>query len=604
MKLRISTVVLIGLLLAPAGTALARPRPVQKLTPAGQRLMRQYAEMLHNLQVRIVRALPAINARRRRDFMAAFRAQSARKPYINRNKAYIKAIAACRQSARPILTAINSFIAGKEHDAELIKASVLAGATPKGLAFFAQRSHADALLIDHLLADPALMRQMQKADGPRDGNYGLTMRIYTAIEQTGPLARSGIFQRLAMGTALNQRSHIKLRGDAAYNPVTRYLNYQKASMAGELNPAFPTFTTWDCRLITDDPFSNREITWFRQMLQNYEPDYIFSSHYLNIVHTEVGYCHPHWGIVPGSLAAQIIAGGGECGPRAWIGRLAERAFGIPTWGVRQRGHAALSHWTPQGWITRLGAGFEWNWWDHRRGPDFYLESQARRYPGQFMTVLRLRWIGAATGEAKPNGMIPGTGGFWYALADMQEQAIVASGRPPASPTAAELARRFGPTKAQIIEMRPVSQSSLETTINARGVIHVPAVACGLQFKSRPGVIFSKSFLGGMQLRYCHLRRGLPRPLLYRITAVRPGRYLLSGKIVTVKPTQHLMVQVNRGPKPVDMTVPWTDGMWQRTRPVGVTLRRGTNVIKLSPGAGFFAVSIKSFTLSPVGSRAK
>ena len=53
----------------------------------------------------------------------------------------------------------------------------------------------------------------------------------------------------------------------------------------------------------------------------------------------------------------IIMNGGVCGRRAFFGRFILRCFGIPTWGVTQKAHAALSHWTPKGWVVNLGAGF-------------------------------------------------------------------------------------------------------------------------------------------------------------------------------------------------------------------------------------------------------
>lgn len=80
----------------------------------------------------------------------------------------------------------------------------------------------------------------------------------------------------------------------------------------------------------------------------------------------------------------IIRNGGVCGRRAFFGRFLLRAFGIPTWGVTQHKHAALSHWTPKGWVVNLGAGFEHSWWDKdeapRSGSDFLLETQARAHP--------------------------------------------------------------------------------------------------------------------------------------------------------------------------------------------------------------------------------
>lgn len=60
---------------------------------------------------------------------------------------------------------------------------------------------------------------------------------------------------------------------------------------------------------------------------------------------------------------------------------------MPTWGVRQPGHAAISRWTPAGWITCLGGGYVVSHWTENRyaagkrydraGLDFEEESKAR-----------------------------------------------------------------------------------------------------------------------------------------------------------------------------------------------------------------------------------
>ena len=184
-----------------------------------------------------------------------------------------KAESHCLAVAGPILDMTSSYLSSDKLDAKLVKASVIAGATPRGLAAFAEKSKANEALIHKLLNDPALMKQMQVAGGARNGNYGLTMKIYTQIQNASSEADSGILQRLALGTALIQAPYHKAYGTdhTAFNPVKRFLAYQKAYKSGELDPAFPIFTTWECRFITNDPFSNAEIAWFRQMLRNYAP---------------------------------------------------------------------------------------------------------------------------------------------------------------------------------------------------------------------------------------------------------------------------------------------------------------------------------------------
>lgn len=586
---------------APAAMAGRKVIPPVALNRSGQMLLARYSFTLQKLRKRISRILPAMNSDAIKRFMAACRLEAACKPYLDSNESYAQAVRRCQRLALPVLTAADTVLSGDKLDALLIKASVIADATPRGLAAFGQQSRADAGLIHKLLSKPALMRQMQMADGARDGNYGRTMQIYTAIEHASPRAQRGILQRMALAIALFQKPSLAVMSvkPRQFHPVLRFLNYQKAYLNGELAPAFPTFSTWECRFIANDPFDNHEIDWFRQMLMNYEPEYIFSSHYLNIVHTDVGYCHPHWGIVPGSKAAQVVAGGGECGPRAWFGRLAERAFGIPTWGVRQRGHAALSHWTPRGWITRLGAGWRWNWWGRRRGREFYRETQARRYPRTYMKVLRAQWIAAALGEQKPDGMVPGTGGFWYALADSEQRKIVASGKPVrALATNAELAEKWGLTLMQKVESRPIAPSAMRIAVNADGVILIPAVACSRPVTHAIGIRITRSFLGGMQMHYFHVRKRKAAPLCYAVDVPHAGTYNVTAKVVTVKPPQHLLLLVNHAVNPIRIRVPWTDGMWQRTRAIEIYLSRGKNALRFIQAKGFFAVSIKDFSLTP------
>lgn len=614
-KLKIMGLLAAALIISPTGLALARhhgrhPATVA-LTPAGQKLEAQYATTLKRLRSRIEQALPSMDPGMTHPFMKAYRDLTAKRPYLSKNTLFTQAVAKCQQLAAPLLSMADDALSSDSLDAELVEASVIADATPRGLAAFAQRSQPNKQLIEQLLSDPVLMKQMQMADGARNGNDGLTMQIYTHILRASRLARKGVLQRLALATALSQKSLLTGQGPnrgVPYDPVKRYLAYQNAYLKGELDPYFPTFSTWQYRYVIDDPRSDAEIAWTRTALQNYLPTTVFDRAYLDVVHTDVGYSHEHLGIVPGNFISQLIAGGGECGARAWVGRISERAFGVPVWGVRQRGHAALSLWEPAGWGNALGAGFDWNWWGNRSGDDFALEAQARRYPQLFIKVLRAKWIAAALGETAPNGRVPGTGGFWYALANCQERAIVASGKPTlVIPTIKQLMVRYGPTLAQKVQMQPIPRSAREVSVDAHGVIHIPAAACSKPRKNVAGVTFSKSFAGGMQVHYYIFKRH-PAPLVYIFNAPHRGKYELSARVVALRPEAKVMgtdpksqltVHLNHGSKPAALTIPWTDGLWQLTRPVTITLKRGTNVLTFSPGDNFHAVSIKEFNLTPV-----
>ncbi len=589
-------------------------RPPVALNASGKELMAQYSAILEKLRRDISHALPSVDPGLKHPFMQAYRAERKFvKPPFLRSHAYGRALSRCQSVAAPILSIVDPVLSSSHLDNQLVEASVIADATPRGLAAFAQKSRTNEDLIRSMLADHALMKEMQMADGARNGNYGLTMQIYTAIQHASPLAKKGILKRLSLAIALIQQPSMTGWDDHRFDAVARYMNFQHAYLAKELDPVFPTLSVWDCRFVVNDPFSNREISWFRKMMMNYAPAYVLSGHYIDIVHTDVGYIRsPRWGTFPGSMAEQIVAGGGECGPRAWYGRLAERAFGIPAWGVKQRGHAALTRWTRDGWVTRFCAGWDWIWWKGTSGINFYLESQARRYPAEFMKVLRAGWIGSVLGEQKPRLNRLGTGGFWFAVANSQERAAILSGKPtPVTPTNARLAELYGPTLSQKLQRAYISPSATRVSVNHSGVIIIPAVAFEKAPKRRGkkvgSIIPSKSFSGGMQLYY---QIGQPaankhQPIKYMVNAPAAGRYELVAEVDSVKPPENMVVAVNHGKVGVNMIVPWTAGSWHETQPVEVTLARGRNTLTFDKGkcgaysAKFiYALSIKRFVLTP------
>ena len=603
----VSLAVAASLALSTSAMARRHPEPQVVLTATGKKLMAHYQAILGHIRHEISRAVPHVDPGMVHPFMMQYRAIGTKRPYITSNHAFVKAISECQQTAAPILSMVNPFLSSDRYDQQLAEASVIADATPRGLAAFAQKSKSNEELINSLLANKALMKQMQDAGGPLNGNYGLAMKIYNTIERTSPESHHGVLQRMAVAMALVQKP---ARAKTSFNPVRRYFNLQRAYLKGELNPAFPTFTTWQLKFVVNDSYSNKDISWFRHMLMNYEPGYVLSGHYLNIVHTDVGYNDMHYGCVPGNKPSQLIAGGGECGARAWIARMAERGFGIPTWGVKQRGHAALSIWTRKEWVTRFAAGWEWVWWTHHNGLNFYQESQARRYPEKFPRVLRAEWIGATLGETKEDPRKFGTGGFWYAIADSEERAILASGKPTyVTPSDAELARLNGPTLAQKLESARIPMSAMRISVNSNGVITIPAVAYLKPHKQVAGVVPMKSFSGGMQIYYQCAQPAFKRhnPFEYAVNVPRGGKYELTMKYVSIKPDQLLNLSINGGSDPVVMNVPWTNGNWAVTQPVTVMLKRGANTLTFERGKmtgfkakGIYALSIKKFVLTPAG----
>ena len=280
------------------------------------------------------------------------------------------------KSAKSVTDDLASVIGGDKLDSKTVKANIITHATPQGLAAFADKGAAEKAAVTQLLADDKLMKEMLVAGGARFGKYGEAMKIYTDIQKASTKAKSDLFQRLALATCLEHaipiaQNNAKALTDAPkiVDPVNRYLHYEKAYSDGELDPAFKDLTTWEYRFVINHDTPDEISTWGRKMLQTYRPDHIYTPdygwRYVAAVKTEVPYGSQNQKYDLDTLHQHqnIAKDGGVCGRRAFFGRFMLRSFGIPTWGVTQKAHAALSHWTPKGWVVNLGAGYQHSWWD-------------------------------------------------------------------------------------------------------------------------------------------------------------------------------------------------------------------------------------------------
>jgi len=579
-------------------SAAKKAGPETPLTAEGEKLLAQYSKMLKALQAEIGKSVPKIDETKKAAFLRAYAAEEAAKSAKDAIAALAHAQANTLTAAKPVLADVEKFLASDKLDARLIKCAVLANATPRGLAEFAQQGKEQQALIAKLFVDDNLMRRMLEAAGAKAGKYGQAMEIYSGIQKASNRAGTGILQRLALGTSLELTMPVKGETEVV-DPVKRYLSYEKAYLNGELDPAFKNMTTWECRMITDSPTTDEELVWGREMLRNYRPDHIFEPdyrwRYSKIVRTDVSYKNPEW--EPGAATSkmqQLINGGGKCGPRAWFGRFALRSFGIPVWGVQQPGHAALSHWTPDGWTVNFGAHWRNNYWEGRGGEDFLLETQARKDPKNYLKVLRAQWVGDALGEQKVDGRRLGTGGLWNALALNQKRAIVAAAKPVEVALAGEdLAESNVSTKAETIMKAKVTDADKKIVTGKDGVIAIPAVACSKPQNSTANIIFMKSFSGGMQL---HHRQG--EAFEYAFEVPQAGKYALAAQVVTVHKDQHLLLTPNGAKTPLDIAVPYTIGRWEETKPVEIALVKGKNVLHFTRNVPNYGVTIKQFTLTP------
>jgi len=508
-------------------------------------------------------------------------------------------------AGKSLLAQAETFLSSDSLDAKLVKCAVLVNVTPKGLAEFAQKGKEQEALVEQLLADTALMKQMLESGGAKDGKYGLAMQIYTAIQQASSRAKEGLFQRLALGTCLEHAVPIEQSNPKAdtqaptiVDPVKRYLHFEKACLAGELDPAFKDMSAWELRNVVNGDEPDEMLAWGREMLRNYRPDHVLNPNYgwrySAAVTTDVRYGSQN---VKDDLPSQqnyqnIIKNGGVCGRRAFFGRFILRSFGIPTVARPQRGHAALARWTPKGWVINLGAG--WGCPDAKgvfgfSDDDFVMETQVRKAPAAHAKSLRAEWAGDALGEQKYASLKPNTGGVWNLLALFGKKSFVAEVKPAALAALGEElgeANESAETRAKALVKTEVTAADKKIVIEPSGAITIPAAACG-------GANILGSFLGGHQL----FSGGGTITCDFEIP--NQGKYALTARVSTVQDNPNLQLQVNGATETVGIVVPYTVGLWQQTAPAQVVLVAGKNSLRFTRPEGSRGLAIKEFTLTPV-----
>ncbi len=595
------------------------------LNARGNELLKTYTEMLDSLNSEITASLPAIDPGKKKAFLDARAALANLKAptevgnavaNTRYEKAKEQAGADALRDARSILKDVDNFLASDSLDPKLLTAAIIRNATPQGLAEFAQQGPAEEKLLEQLFADEALMKQILNAGGANGGEYGEAMQVYTAILAKSERAREvgSIFQRLALGTAIHMPwlldkekggvHNIVYRTQTTVDQVERYLHYEKAYLAGELDPAFKDMNTWECRFITDDPYSDEDLAWTRKMMQNYRPDHItnpdYKWRYVRIVKSDVPYVSPTSDPALGTPAQQHIALGGICGRRAFYGRLAARAFGIPSRASTQTGHGAMCHWTPDGWVVCLGAWWSSAWCGPQGGLDFLLDSQAREHVDDYKQVLRAQWIGDALGEPDVNIRQYGSGGgFWDGLAFYKKRAVVEDAEIEALELAGgmklgESDELLGDEKGEEIE---IPESDKTIVFGDDGKITIPAAACDRPTNSTDKVAFMKSWDGGTQIHYSRLGQR-PELIRYSVEAPTAGTYTLVADVATVSPKQEIILRLNRRTL-IDISLPYTKGMWDESKPVTIDLKEGRNTLMFTCRAPNRGVTMKEIQLVPV-----
>jgi hypothetical protein len=265
----------------------------------------------------------------------------------------------------------------------------------------------------------------------------------------------------------------------------------------------------------------------------------------------------------------------------------------------QRGHAALAHWTPDGWVVCLGGGWGAGW---ASGPDavgrgritdtiFLAETQARMTGKPFEQVWRAKTVGTVLSQEKDSG-------FWNGVAHYRQRAIINEAQ---AQTLAAVGEDIGEANESKVKEKvnaaAITEADRKIVVN-NGIITIPATACSKPTNSTAKIKFMPSNLGGLQLHYN--RTGSNEKFEYTLDAPQAGKYDLTARVVTPSWKQHLMLALNGAAERIDIALPYTVGGWDITQPVEITLAKGKNVLTFSrEHEGLKGVTIKDFTLRPV-----
>eukprot|EP00039_Didymoeca_costata_P016028 m.279956 g.279956 ORF g.279956 m.279956 type:complete len:770 (+) comp16323_c13_seq1:95-2404(+) len=629
---------------AMSAATLGGPPPPSPCTGPCATLLVKYGTMLNETCAKVTAKAPTLNAADEAAFMKLYQ------NFTGGNSTVEAPVVAAAEKlldasdVQAFLSAPDSFVPGGL-DADMVLCATLTESTPLGLAEFASMGSEEMDAVSALLNNTILMRDMLVAGGAvasetdKGGNvvgkkFGQAMAIYLKLQQASPMLRAAleatrgdptywddrsqgnILKRLALGTALGHAVPIHQHYpdpdcDSAYDwcpqkatplnesevdPVARYLHYENAYHNGELDPATEVLTGFECKHTTNSPASNSDLSWIRASMFIYRPDHVattdYSWRYARAVRTEVAYGDPQCASMPGACDghyAEIPAADGVCGPRAFFGRYTRLAFGMPTWGATQPGHAAMTTWAPDGWHVLLGASWPFCWWGDRGGPDFYLEAQARENRGDFQQVLRGTWLSQALGE-EPVGQSWGRsndpkswgqGGPWAALMLYAKKISVAKN----PPTTREIGPSVVPTKVAALAAKwSQPQPAEKITTTPEGNIRIPASVYSMKNRSA-AVSVNPSADAGQQLMHGGCASSVGPPCTdvptsmfgYSVPITTAGTYYLTANITTWHPNQDMNVTVNDGSSqavPMQYTVGW----WNETQPIAVTLTAGNNTI--------------------------
>jgi hypothetical protein len=398
-----------------------------------------------------------------------------------------------------------------------------------GLAKFAAADPDNTAFASWIMSNPSIMDDLLLTRTPStmfqryDNSWSLEQwyferwkRIYDAH----PESKEGLYLRLAIATMLRPPGSANQGAGKSKEPidlVDRYAHYVKAHKAGELMPSFDTLSTWDLTHVVSAGAANKDLAWVRDTVHTFAPSFR-DGEKVGTLTSQMKYQGSQ---IPYNDMSCLLAGGGKCGPRSSFGVFVNQAFGIPSIGVGQPAHAAVSHRDANGnWQVTYGRGWNVSKVADRTnmsGGEF-LERVRERQSDIFAQVEHLRWLAVVVNDKTPADAIMAVANIVHK--DVKELNKIEA---PKVPSAKIAHREEAPIKV------------------APGVIHVEAEDFfdqgGMGGFGHPGVVIGDCYEGGKQINFSAMVSATWAG--YKIKVPKTGVYELTAQTAVVNWHQKL-----------------------------------------------------------------
>lgn len=418
-----------------------------------------------------------------------------------------------------------------------------------------------------------------------------SLGIWQKILLADPEAKDGIYQKMAIAIAILPPGSINIgAGGAATpaDPLVRYNYYKTAHKNQELFPSFDHLTVWEYSKILCSGAADADLTWAREMINNFRPDLradelVVNSTSLVWRRGAPPQFYPNGGY---QNFKNVIAGGGKCGPRSSWSVMVCHAFGIPAIGVGQPGHACVAYKAanpmtePQpGSAWKVGYGVGWDKstleatkGESLKGPVFLEGIEKRADAAKFSQVEHLRWFASILSEASKADAI-------MTVARKINDSIVTAKteEAEADPRSKAVSKGLQPKLSAPTNRPPPAGKGLSGVIQVEAASFVKTggkISWGGQF---PNVLVHDSFGGGKQVyfqqqmneQWADYTLDIPAAGVYQI--VMQTTCINEDQLLEVWESAGLLAAVNIAP---------TFGVWQQTAPVELTLAKGKQTLRI------------------------